>query len=199
MNTINHCRSTQAPEATPVAPTGRAPAPLPSAAWTGHHPLTRNALERIERDVRRGRSIASVRERVLVTACELRRATACGEWFEAVMGNTDGMLAAARFALNEIGAMRVAAQVSHARNALKHMRSRQRREAAVRLLQTRINASGPYLDALLARYAADLIEPPDPATHGVDLVCGVGGALPESWLAESEGARTARRAAAPRS
>ncbi len=188
MNTLY--TSIQGPQPTPApgeAPQAQAsrqaarPA-VAATAWTGHHPLTRSALERIERDVRRGGSIGSVRERVLVTACELRRATAQGEWVTAVLGNADGMLASARFALNEIGAMRVAAQVSQARSALRHMRSRQRREAAVRALEARINASGAFLDALIARYASGLIEPPRPSRRGADQVSGVGGTLPESWL-----------------
>lgn len=65
---------------------------------------------------------------------------------------------AARFALNEIGAMSVAAYFSDTMRALRRSCSRQQRQAALVKLERDFNAVGAFLDALIAKYARALLD-----------------------------------------
>lgn len=126
--------------------------------WDGHHRTTRLALQGIFERARWGKGTASTEERVLANVCELRRAAANGEWLERLRTDCLADLAAARFALNEIGAMSVAAYFSEAMTALRRSCSRRQRRAALLKLERDLSAAGPRLDVLIAKYAAALLE-----------------------------------------
>jgi hypothetical protein len=126
--------------------------------WEGHHRATRKALAGILERTRRGDGVASLNERVLANVCELRRALASGEWREDLGTNCVPKLVATRFALNEIGAMNVAAYVSETIAAWRRSSSVQYRQSLLVKLEQELNAAGPTLDALLDKFARDLLD-----------------------------------------
>ncbi len=95
---------------------------------------------------------------MLVSVCELRRAVACGGWLECLTPDCHDELAAARFALNEVGAMSVAAYFSETMTTLHFIRAPQRLEALLAKLKRDLNAAGPMLDGLIERYAQRLLD-----------------------------------------
>jgi hypothetical protein len=111
---------------------------------------------------------AALSERVVADVRELRRAAANGKWLEhltvtrfskAHLAGCFSKLDAARFALNEMGAMSVAAYVSETKRALLRTSSAAHRATLLRKLGRDLNAAGPVLDQLIARYARCLTEP----------------------------------------
>jgi hypothetical protein len=134
------------------------PPPPGSQAASGGQPATSPALEEILERVRRGKGAATLEERVLANVCELRRAVASGEWLARLTPDCHDALAAARFALNEVGAMSIAAYFSETMAALQFTRSPQRLEALLLKLKRDLNATGPTLDALIAQYAQRLLD-----------------------------------------
>jgi hypothetical protein len=147
---------TQSP--TPSPPTANSHPPASPAALGGHQPATSLAVEGILERVRRGKGAASLEERVLANVCELRRAVASGEWLAQLTPDCHDALAAARFALNEVGAMSIAVYFSETMATLEFTRSPQRLEALLLKLKRDLNAAGPVLDALIARYAQRLLD-----------------------------------------
>ncbi len=130
--------------------------PVPPASqpsWAGHHRVTSQTLEGILQRARAGKSTPSLRERVLANVCELRRAAATGDWLEHRTTNCLGELVAACFALNEIGAQRLAANIME---ALLRAKSAQGQEMLLLKLEHDLKADGPMLDSLIARYAQHL-------------------------------------------
>ncbi len=129
-----------------------------AAAWGGRERATDLALEGILERVRRAKGAATPEERALANVCELRRAVASGEWLERLTPDCHDQLAATRFALNEVGAMSVAAHISETMAALHFKRSPQQREALLLRLERDLHAAGPTLDGLIARYAQHLLD-----------------------------------------
>lgn len=95
---------------------------------------------------------------MLANVCELRRAVASGEWLVRLTPDCHDALAAARFALNEVGAMSIAAYFSETMAALQFTRSPQRLEALLLKLKRDLNAAEPMLDAFIAQYAQRLLD-----------------------------------------
>jgi hypothetical protein len=89
----------------------------------------------------------------LLSISEFRAATARGAFVDYVKVGALIKLASARFALNEIGAMDVAAKVSVAIAGLQCPSSRQRKFALLLKLERDLLIAGPALDELIARYA----------------------------------------------
>jgi len=145
-----------------TAPQSRAATPSPvqattPAAWGGHLHATRVALAMISDHTRKTNRALSPNERILATVCEFRSALACGEWLGRLESNRLKELAAARFALNEVGAMSVAAFISDTVAALRRARV-ERRQALLSKLERDLNAAGPALDRLIARFAQSLLD-----------------------------------------
>lgn len=163
-----------------TAPESRAAAIQPatqelfSGAWGGHLHATRVALAMIYEHATRGNGALNPNERILTRVCELRCALASGEWLGRLKANCLSELATARFALNEVGAMNVAACISSTVAALRRASLVQQRNTLLAKLERDLNAAGPALDASIARFAQVLLD--------------AGGASPEG----------ARREAAPR-
>ena len=95
---------------------------------------------------------------MLATVCELRRAAASGEWLERLRTNCVSELTVARFALNEVGAMNVAAYFSETMAACRRSSSVQHRRSLLVKLERDLNAAGPALDALIAKFARGLLD-----------------------------------------
>jgi hypothetical protein len=144
-----------APQARPE--TSSPTQPPAQCPWGGHHRATREALAGIFERARRGDGTPSLEQRALVNVCELRSAIASGEWLERLGTNCISELAAARFALNEVGAMSVAAYFSETMTAWRPSSSVQHRQSLLVKLERELTASGPALDALLATFARDLL------------------------------------------
>jgi hypothetical protein len=147
------------------------------SSWGGHLHATRVALAMIYEHATRGNGALSPNERILTRVCELRCALASGEWLGRLKANSLNELAAARFALNEIGAMSVAAYVSDTVAALRRACLVQQREALLSKLERDLTATGPALDTLIARFAQSLLDaggsypeelPKDPASGAGD-------------------------------
>lgn len=136
-------------------------APASPAPWSGHHRTTLAVLEDILERARTGDAITSTQERALADACELRGAAARGELPRHLLPNCVSKLATARFALNEIGAMSIAAYLSEAITPLRRARSRHRQELLLLRLQRNLNAVGPLLDGLIAKHAQSLLNARD--------------------------------------
>jgi hypothetical protein len=118
------------------------------------HPTTGLTLEETLKRAPAENRMASSPERVLAEVCALRRAAASGECLQHLTTNCLSKLRHARFALNEIGAMEVAAHVSEAMSGLR--RFPQRKEALLLKLERDLNAAGTMLDALIAQYTQSL-------------------------------------------
>jgi len=149
----------RAPLQSPHSPRAAAAGPS-KQAWAGHHPVTRLVLEGIFERARLGNDAASTAERVLANVCELRCAIAGSEWLEHLTadGNCLRELAAARFALNEVGALNVAAYFSEAMVAMRYSYSRAQRQRALRKVERHLSSAGPALDGLIARFAQGLLD-----------------------------------------
>ena len=167
-------------------PPGPSPAPtLFQGAWGGHQHATRVALATIYEHATRGNGALSANERILTKVCELRCALASGEWLGRLKANYLSELATARFALNEVGAMKVAAYISATAAALRRAHLVQQREALLAKLERDLSAAGPALDELIARFAQSLLD--------------AGGGSPEELRTDSppaveDGARSPQRA-----
>lgn len=122
-------------------------------AWGGHFPATRTALEGILSRAISGRCQASLQERVLATICEFRGATANRDLTQYLETGTLRKLTEVRFALNEIGAMDIAAFFSVAIDGLRRTSSLTREAAVLLRLEQRLLSSGRVLDESIARYA----------------------------------------------
>ncbi|HUI61396.1 MAG TPA: hypothetical protein VLX90_14300 [Steroidobacteraceae bacterium] len=127
-------------------------------AWGGHLHATRVALAMIFRQAPERNGTLGPKERILATVCDLRSALACGEWLGRLGTNCLKELAAARFALNEVGAMSVAAYISDTLAALRRADSVQDRQSLLSKLEWDLNAAGPTLDRLIARFAQSLLD-----------------------------------------
>lgn len=127
-------------------------------SWAGHLHATRVALAMIYEHVTRGNGALSPNERILTRVCELRCALASGEWLGRLKANCLAELATARFALNEVGAMKVAAHISATVAALRRACLVQQRDALLAKLERDLNAAGPVLDTLIARFAQSLLD-----------------------------------------
>jgi len=163
-------------------PESRAACPPPApglfpGSWGGHQHATRVALAMIYEHATRGNGALSANERILTRVCELRCALASGEWLGRLRANCPNELAAARFALNEIGAMKVAACISATVTALRRAHLVQQREALLAKLERDLHAAGPALDTVIARFAQTLLDAgggapeevrKDPASGGGD-------------------------------
>jgi hypothetical protein len=137
------------------------PPPAPGLfpeSWGGHQHATRVALAMIYEHATRGNGALSANERILTRVCELRCALASGEWLGRLRANCPNELAAARFILNEIGAMKVAACISATVTALRRAHLVQQREALLAKLERDLHAAGPALDTLIARFAQTLLD-----------------------------------------
>lgn len=133
------------------------PARIPGT-WGGHLHATRVALAMVYEHATRGNGALSPTERILTKVCELRCALASGEWLGRLKANCLNELASARFALNEVGAMSVAAYISATVAALRRASLVQQREALLRKLERDLYAAGPALDTLIARFAQTLLD-----------------------------------------
>jgi hypothetical protein len=103
----------------------------------------------------------SANARVLADVRELRHAAANGKLLEHLaithfskphLAACFGKLDAARFALNELGAMSVAAHLTAAKVALLRTSSAQHRATRLHKLARELNAAGLMLDQLIASY-----------------------------------------------
>ena len=151
--------ASQIPRAPLQSPHATAPGPS-EQPWAGHHPVTRLVLEGIFERAKVGNGTASTPERVLANVCELRRAIAGAEWLEHLTadGNCLRELAAARFALNEVGATNLAAYFSEAMVAVRYSYSRAQRQRALRKVERHLSSAGPALDGLIAAFAQGLLD-----------------------------------------
>jgi hypothetical protein len=157
------------------APESRAASESPAqrlfqGSWAGHLHATRVALAMIYEHATRGNGALSPDERILTQVCELRCALASGEWLGRLKANSSNELATARFALNEVGAMSVAAYISDTVAALRRACLVQQRDALLAKLERDLYAAGPALDTLIARFAQSLLDaggcaPEDLPTH----------------------------------
>lgn len=132
------------------------PPPSPGT-WGGHLHATRVALAMIFEHAARGNAILSPNERILTTVCEMRSALASGEWLARLKMNCLRELASARFALNEVGAMSVAAYISDTMAALRRTHLVRRRQQLLARLERDLSAAGPALDQLIAKFAQSLL------------------------------------------
>ncbi len=129
-----------------------------SGAWGGHLHATRVALAMVYEHATRGNGALSPNERILTRICELRCALASGEWLGRLKANCLNELATARFVLNEVGAMSVAACISDTAAALRRSSLVQQRDALLSKLERDLHAAGPALDAFIARFAQGLLD-----------------------------------------
>ncbi len=145
--------------------------PLPSEwAWGGHLHATRVALAMIFERATRGNGALSANERILASVCELRCALASGEWLGRLKANCLNELASARFALNEVGAMSIAAHISDTVAALRRSSLVEQRDTLLSKLERDLHAAGPALDLLISKFAQSLLDaggssPEDLRTH----------------------------------
>lgn len=175
---------TTAPQARPA---GRPSAPLPSpGAWGGHRHATRVALAMIFEHATAGSGALSPNERILTRVCELRSALACGEWLPRLRTNCLRELATARFALNEVGAMSVAAYISATMAALRRTHLVRRRQALLVRLERDLNETGPALDRMIAKFAQGLLDAGGGSPEGPR--------TPQRRAAAGDGARPPARA-----
>jgi len=164
---------TSVPESRAASPS---PAPdLFKGSWGGHQQATRVALAMIYEHATRGNGALSPNQRTLAKVCELRCALASGEWLGRLKASCLTELAAARFALNEVGAMNVAAYISATVTALRRSNLVQQREVLLAKLERELYAAGPALDTLIARFAQTLLD--------------AGGSTPEEVRKDSAPAR----------
>jgi hypothetical protein len=124
--------------------------------WAGHLPVTRAALEPILAKAANGKVVTLLHELVLVSVCEFRAKTANGELGPFLRGNTVRKLYEARFALNEIGAMDIAALISVAIAGFQRAYSRRREATLLLRLERDLLAAGRQIDKAIAHYAVDM-------------------------------------------
>jgi hypothetical protein len=160
---------TSTPETRAASPS---PVPVLFQTWGGHQHATRVALAMIYEHATRGSGALSANERILTRVCELRCALASGEWLGRLKANCPNELAAARFALNEIGAMNVAAYISATVTALRRANLLQQRDALLAKLERDLHAAGPALDTLIARFAQGLLDAGGTAPEDEELRAG---------------------------
>ena len=117
-------------------------------------------LEGIFERARLSNGTVSTAERVLANVCELRCAIVGDEWLEHLTadGNCLRELAAARFALNEVGAIEFAAYFSEAMVAVRYSYSRTQREKTLHKVAQHLSSAGPVLDVLIATFAQGLLD-----------------------------------------
>jgi len=136
---------------------------VPRSGWAGQHHLAVPGFDEVAAGAVKG--ALSANDQVLAAVRELRHAAANGKWLEhlAITRFSKPHLAAcfrkldaARFALNELGAMSVAAQVTEAKVALLRTSSAQQRVTRLHKLARDLNAAGLMLDQLIARYERSL-------------------------------------------
>ena len=150
---------TQSVQAPPQSrPMTSLPAQPPQIPWCGHHRVTRVALARILDRAGLCNGKLTLEEWALTTVCEFRRATANAEFLDRLRTNCISELAAMRFALNEIGAMNIAAYLSETMTACLRSNSVLHRRSLLEKLERNLNAAGPTLDALIAKFARGLLE-----------------------------------------
>ena len=125
-----------------------------STAWRGHHPATRAAMEAILMRAIGGRHSPSMPERVLCSICEFRATIANNGLVKYLETGTLRELGDARFALNEIGAMDVAALLSDTLSSLRRTSSLSRETTLLANLERALLAAGQRLDELIAQYAS---------------------------------------------
>ena len=152
--TLLHTVTTMPQSPAASDPPAQPPAP---GAWGGHLHATRVALAMIFQQTPERNGTLGPRERILATVCELRSALACGAWLGRLGTNCLKELAAARFALNEVGAMSVAAYISDTLAALRAS-PMQDRQSLLSKLEWELNAAGPTLDRLIAKFAQSLLD-----------------------------------------
>ena len=165
-----------------TAPESRVPTAQPatqglsSATWGGHQHATRVALATIYEHATRGNGALSPDERILTRICELRCALASGEWLGRLKANCLSELATARFALNEVGAMNLAAYISNTVAALRRASLVQQRNTLLAKLERDLNAAGPALDASIAGFAQGLLDAGGGSPEGlrIDAAAGAG-------------------------
>lgn len=146
---------------TAPAPRAASQSPLkpPSpGGWGGHLHATRVALAMALEHASKGNGTLSPNERILTRVCELRSALACGEWLTRFKTNGLRELGTARFALNEVGAMSVAAYISETMAALRRTHLVRRRHMLLSKLERDLILAGPGLDRLIARFAQGLLD-----------------------------------------
>jgi len=127
-------------------------------AWSGHLHATRVALAVIFERAKKRSGTLRPEERILATVCELRSVLASGEWLARLKTNCLKELATVRFALNEVGAMSVAAHISDTVAALRRATLVQHRQMLLSKLDRDLNAAGPALDRLIAKFAQSLLD-----------------------------------------
>lgn len=132
--------------------------PPSQAAWGGHLQATRLALAMIYERATKGNGALSANEHTLASVCGLRCAVASGEWLGRLKANYLNELAVARFALNEMGAMSIAAYISDTVTALRRSSLVQQRDALLSKLERDLHAAGPALDTLIAQFAQGLMD-----------------------------------------
>lgn len=172
---------------------GDSPAPAPAhGAWGGHLQATRVALAMIYEHATRGNGALSANERILISVCQLRCALASGEWLGRLKANSLNELAAARFALNEMGAMSIAACISDAVARLRRSSLVQQRDALLSKLERDLHAAGPALDALIAKFAQSLLDAGGGSAEYLGAQAAPGGGN-RTRRSATAGGRTARR------
>lgn len=143
------------------APRAASQAPLqpPSlGGWGGHLHATRVALAMAFEHAAMGNGTLSPNERTLTKVCEMRSALASGGWLARLNANCLRELGTARFALNEVGAMSVAAYISDTIAALRRTHLVRRRQMLLAKLERDLVEAGPALDRLIARFAQSLLD-----------------------------------------
>lgn len=143
-----------APRAASQSPV-QAPSP---GGWGGHLHATRVALAMAFEHAAKGSGTLSPNERTLTRVCEMRSALASGEWLARFKANCLRELGTARFALNEVGAMSVAAYISDTMAALRRTHLVRRRQMLLSKLERDLVEAGPALDRLIARFAQSLLD-----------------------------------------
>lgn len=146
---------------TAPAPASASPSPVEPAspgAWEGHLHATRVALAMAFEHAAQGNGALNANERILTRVCEMRAALASGEWLARLKTDCQRELGAARFALNEIGAMSVAAYISDTMAVLRRTHLVRRRHMLLSRLERDLVEAGPALDRLIARFAQSLLD-----------------------------------------
>lgn len=144
---------------TTPAPRAASQPPVPSpGGWGGHLHATRVALAMAFEHAAKGTGTLSPNEHILTRVCEMRSALASGEWLARFKTNCLRELGTARFALNEVGAMSVAAYISDTMAALRRTHLVRRRQMLLSKLERDLVEAGPALDRLIARFAQSLLD-----------------------------------------
>jgi len=137
-------------KATPDAPDNK---DVIAGCWPGHHPSTRSRLQEILSRAAYSDAPISLRDRVLVNVCEFRAKLANGDLLAYLETDTQAKLGAARFTLNEIGAMSLAARISDALAEARRSHGKARTWQAFVKLEADLAAAGRALDEAIAAYS----------------------------------------------